>query len=173
MTVNHGQVVIYEVYFDGHTHPYYGSINGAGEVSASSPPDGTISGAVRDNAFTGRRTKHFCYFSITMQKAPVPTTSAYDGKYTGISRTMNRLGEAKSTCAPNGPPAPLTIVNGIARTLWGRPAEAEGYVGPQGGFTMLAPNGSVFDGRINGNGTISGRFVTGGACSYQMVWHKE
>jgi hypothetical protein len=172
MTVNHEQVVIFEIFYHGRTNTYYGSINKLGEVSASRPPGAnvaTISGVVRDGAFTGQGVRHICYFSIDMQKALVPATKGFDGKYAGVSQTTNPIGEATGGCAPNRPPAPLTIANGIARTLWGRPTEAEGYVNPQGILVMLAPNGFVFDGQIDGRGTISGRFVGGGFCSYQMV----
>jgi len=112
---------------------------------------------------------------------PIPagaqgTTTAFDGTYSGVSRTLERtMAVPRSGCAPSGGAAPLTIVNGIARTLWGRPAEAEGPVSPQGVLIMRTPDGHRFDGQINnGEGTVTGRFGgRPGGCTYQMVWQKK
>ena len=80
----------------------------------------------------------------------------------------------RAGCAPSGGVAPLTIVNGIARTPWGRPAEAEGPVSSQGVLVMRTPDGHRFDGQINGEGTVTGRFGgRPGGCTYQMVWQKK
>jgi hypothetical protein len=38
---------------------------------------------------------------------------------------------------------------------------------------MQAPNGYRFDGHIDGESTITGRFTRTGACSYQMVYQKK
>jgi hypothetical protein len=67
------------------------------------------------------------------------------------------------------PAAPLTIVNGVARTAWG--GTAEGSVSPQGALVMHAPNGARIEGQIDGRGTVTGRLTS--ACSYQMVWQKK
>jgi hypothetical protein len=111
---------------------------------------------------------------------PIPagaqgTATAFDGTYSGVSRTLERtMAVPKSGCAPSGGAAPLTIDNGIARTLWGRPAQAEGPVSPQGVLIMRTPDGHRFDGQINGEGTVTGRFGgRPGGCTYQMVWQKK
>jgi hypothetical protein len=103
------------------------------------------------------------------------TTTAFDGTYSGVSRTLERtMAVPRPGCAPGGGAAPLTIVTGIARTLWGRPAEAEGPVSPQGVLVMRTPDGHRFDGQINGEGTVTGRFGgRPGGCTYQMVWQKK
>ena len=67
-------------------------------------------------------------------------------------------------CLQYGPPAVLTIVNGIARS-----GELEGSVNQQG-FVLMRNFRGRFDGRIDSQGTVRGR-VTGG-CSYQLVWQK-
>jgi len=111
---------------------------------------------------------------------PIPaaaqgTSTAFDGTYSGVSRTLERtMAVPRPGCAPSGGAAPLKIVNGIARTLCGRPAEAEGSVSPQGILVMRTPDGHRFDGQINGEGTVTGRFGgRPGGCTYQMVWQKR
>jgi len=110
-----------------------------------------------------------CLFTLIWEKMPAPTT-AFDGTYAGVSRTSEAIEGQISGCVPNGP---LAIVNGLARTLWGRPAEAEGSVGREAVLIMQAPNGYRFDGQIDGKGTITGRFTRTGACSYQMVYQEK
>jgi hypothetical protein len=63
----------------------------------------------------------------------------------------------------------LTIANGIARTAW--VGTAEGSVTPQGVLVMQAPNGARFEGQIDRQGNVTGRFTS--ACSYQMVWRRK
>jgi hypothetical protein len=65
MTIAGGQVVIHEIQFNGGKPTYRGSVNAAGEVSASrqieAPPSNvrqgifTVSGTIHDNVFTGQR----------------------------------------------------------------------------------------------------------------------
>src|SRR5436309_1890510 len=82
----------------------------------------------------------------TFAQTPASTT-AFDGTYAGVSRTLEGTmrGGATRSCPPNGRPAPLTIVNGIARTPWD--GTAEGPVTPQGVVVMRAPHGQQFDGQ--------------------------
>ena len=57
-------------------------------------------------------------------QAPTQTTTAFDGTYVGISRTFEedltpfRAGATWTHYCPQpgGPPPPLTIVNGVARS---------------------------------------------------------
>jgi hypothetical protein len=103
-------------------------------------------------------------------QTPAPTT-AFDGTYAGVSRTLETTmrGGATRSCPLNGQPAPVTISNGAARTLWG--GTADGSVNSQGVLVMRAPNGARIDGQIDGKGTITGRITS--ACSYQVVWQKK
>jgi hypothetical protein len=74
-------------------------------------------------------------------QAPAATTTAFDGTYVGVSRTLETTmrGHGTRNCPPPGRPAPLTIVNGVARTAWqGTP---EGSVSSQGVLVMRAPHG--------------------------------
>ena len=108
-------------------------------------------------------------------QAPAPTTTAFDGTYIGVSRTLEGTMTNYSTrsCPPSGRVAPLTIVNGIARTK--ALGTAEGSVSPQGVLMMRALSGfaagSRFEGQIDSQGTVTGRF--NGSCSYRVVWQKK
>jgi len=104
-----------------------------------------------------------------------PTTTAFDGTYIGVSRTLEgtMLGHSTRECPPSGRVAPLTIVNGTARTK--ALGTAEGSVSPRGVLVMHAlagfAAGSRFEGQIDGQGTVTGRFTA--SCSYQVVWQKK
>jgi hypothetical protein len=130
-------------------------------------------------------------------QAPAPTTTAFDGTYVGVSRTLEgyqpdpagyrnsqTLADIEGVagdlllrarnCTPNGQPGPLTIAGGVPRyngstlyqTTW------EGSVNAQGVLVMHAPLGGRLEAQINGRGTVTGR-LTGGNCSFHMVWQKE
>jgi hypothetical protein len=122
-------------------------------------------------------------------QAPAPTTAAFDGTYVGVSRTLEgyqpdpagyhggaaggQAGVAARNCTPNGQPGLLTIAGGVPQyngstlyqTTW------EGSVNAQGVLVMHAPGGRL-EAQIDGRGTVTGR-LTGGPCSYHMVWQKE
>jgi hypothetical protein len=107
--------------------------------------------------------------------AQTPATTAFDGTYAGVSRTLETtmLGHSTRQCPPSGRVAPLTIVNGVGRTAG--LGTAEGSVSPEGVVVMRAlagfGAGSRFEGQIDGHGTVTGRFT--GSCSYQVVWQKK
>jgi hypothetical protein len=82
--------------------------------------DGQIDG---QGTIRGQVSSTNCVNTLIWQKLPAPT-AAFDGTYAGISRTSEAMEGQISGCVPNGPPPPLTIVNGLARTLWGRPASS-------------------------------------------------
>ena len=106
----------------------------------------------------------------TAAQTPAPTT-AFDGTYAGVSRTLEStmLSQATRSCPPNGRPGPLTITGGVAHTPWG--GTAEGPVNAQGVLVLRAPNGARIDAQIDGHGTVTGRLTS--ACSYQVVWQKN
>ena len=79
MTITGGRVVIREIMFNGGMPTYRGSVNVTGEVAASRPPNGTVSGTIHDKVFTGQRLEGRCSFSVQMQKAPV-SAAAFDRK---------------------------------------------------------------------------------------------
>jgi hypothetical protein len=106
-----------------------------------------------------------------------PTTTAFDGTYVGVSRTMvGEMGGTNETrmCSPNGQPGPLTIAGGVVRwpgTVPTAGGTAEGSVNAQGVVVMHGPLGMRFDGQIDGRGTVTGRLTS--YCGYQLVWQKE
>ena len=110
-------------------------------------------------------------------QAPAPTTTAFDGTYAGVSRTLEgEMGGTNETrfCAKNGPPGPLTIAGGVVRwpgTVPTAGGTAEGSVNAQGVLVMHGPLGMRFDGRIDGRGTVTGRLTS--YCGYQLVWQKD
>jgi hypothetical protein len=104
-------------------------------------------------------------------QAPAPTT-AFDGKYAGVSREVSKNPSARraNNCPQSGVPAPLTIANGVARMPGGE--GWEGTVSPEGVIIMRSPSASRFDGRIDGQGTIRGE-ISGWGCTGTFVWRKQ
>ena len=109
-----------------------------------------------------------CMSSIPVAaQAPAPTTTALDGTYVGVSRTVegfagstaHTTGARSSTggnpendirCSPPpGPPGPLTIANGVARYS-GSANWPEGSVNAQGVLVMSRPDGGTLDAQIDG-----------------------
>jgi hypothetical protein len=69
MTITGGQVVVHEIRPTGAPLTFQGSVNVAGEVSASRLPHGTLSGTIHDKVFTGQRSAaNYCYYSVQMVK---------------------------------------------------------------------------------------------------------
>ena len=104
-------------------------------------------------------------------QAPVQTT-AFDGKYAGVSRDVSKNPSAHraNNCPQSGVPGPLTIANGVAR--WRGGDSWEGTVSPSGVIVMRAPNGGRFDGQIDAQGAITGQ-ISGWGCTGTFVWRKQ
>jgi hypothetical protein len=119
----------------------------------------------------------FAWATPVAAQAPAPTTTAFDGTYAGVSRTLEGTMLNQSTrCPPLAQPAPLTIVGGVARTALGNTSyvgggTAEGSVNAQGVIVLRTPHGEQLDAQIDGRGTVTGRYTS--ACNYQMVWQKQ
>jgi hypothetical protein len=119
----------------------------------------------------------FAWATPVAAQAPAPTTTAFDGTYAGVSRTLQGTMLNQTTrCPPLAQPGPLTIVGGVARTALGNTSyvgggTAEGSVTPQGVLVLRTPYGERIDAQIDGRGTVTGRYTS--ACNYQMVWQKE
>ena len=122
-------------------------------------------------------------------QAPAPTTTAFDGTYVGVSRTLGGyqadpaaypnsqilqstmyLHETQH-CVPDGQPGLLTIAAGVARYTTVRAGTWEGSVNAQGVLVIRGPDRDRIDAQIDGRGTVTGQFT--GDCSYQLVWQKE
>jgi hypothetical protein len=72
---------------------------------------------------------------------------------------------------PDGQPGLLTIAGGVARFSTLRGGTWEGSVNAQGVLVIPGRDGERVNARIDGRGTVTGRYT--GDCSYQMVWQKE
>jgi hypothetical protein len=116
-------------------------------------------------------------------QAPAPTTTAFDGTYAGVSRTLLPIDSGSTRCMQDDQPGPLTITGGVARYNGLRPGRVlstcDGSVNAQGVLVMHCPYGARLDAQIDGRGTVTGRttffvFVRRDRyCSYRMVWQKE
>jgi hypothetical protein len=108
-----------------------------------------------------------------LAQAPAPTTTAFDGKYAGVSKESSRFvsGRERAHCAeyPKGVPASLTIMNGVIRSAVGG---WEGTVSPQGLVVMRLPNAVRFDGQIDNHSEIRGQ-TSGPACVTTFLWRKQ
>jgi hypothetical protein len=107
-------------------------------------------------------------------QAPAPTTTAFDGTYAGVSRTVEGSMEDfryTRSCQPEvTQPGPLTIAGGAARHI-GTAGTYEGSVNAQGVLVLHGPYGNRIDAQIDGRGTVTGRLTS--HCSFKMVWQKE
>ena len=106
--------------------------------------------------------------------AQAQTTTAFDGTYRGVSRTIEGGSSGGSgsirACISDGVPATLIITSGAARnTATQNPMQ--GSVTPQGVLVMRTQRGDVFQGQVDSRGTVTGRLNAG--CSYQYVWQKQ
>ena len=95
-------------------------------------------------------------------------TTAFDGKYIGVSRDSSKTASAPGTeCPPpNVLPAPLTITNGVILGWW------QGTVTPQGAIIMRNPKFSRVDAQIGRDGTVKGQYGDS-ACTVTFVWRKR
>jgi len=103
-------------------------------------------------------------------QAPEPMTTAFDGKYTGVSADVSKYRSRGERCPREHVPDPLTITNGTvhsaARDRW------TGTIGPQGSLTLRNRRAMRVDGQIDPQGTIRGEYH-GPACIVTFVWHKQ
>ena len=103
-------------------------------------------------------------------QTPSPTT-AFEGRYVGVSIEVSSSGSNAGHCAPaNGRPAPLVLANGVVRppgTQWWT-----GTVNPQGAIVMHNPNSMRVDAQIDAQGTIRGE-DSGPSCINTYVWRKQ
>jgi hypothetical protein len=103
-------------------------------------------------------------------QAPTPATTAFDGKYAGVSRESSKTPAFPGAkCPPNGVPAPLTITNGVVGPGSGG---WEGSVSPQGSVVMRNSAAMRVDGQIDSQGTIRGQYG-GAGCTIAFVWRKQ
>ena len=100
-------------------------------------------------------------------QAAAPTTTAFDGVYTGLSREAFSYAESKSCASIFGPPPTLTIIDGLIRARGGM----EGRVSADGRLVLRTPNSWRIDGQIDSRGGIKGQASTY-HCAVTYVWQK-
>jgi hypothetical protein len=177
MIITRGEVIIHEILTQNGQPIFRGSINAAGEVSASHSFKGTgltpgtrfeiISGTVHDNVFEGqRRWGYWCYDTLRMQKvAALGPATPFDGDYIGVSRELANGGAG---CPPSGVPGGTLIIrNSVAFGQW------QGTVSPQGIVSLRTPNGTPVDGQIDGQGMIRVQGTSAAGCTNIWVWRKQ
>jgi hypothetical protein len=104
-------------------------------------------------------------------QAPAPATTAFDGKYAGVSRNATRTPAFPGAkCPPSGVPAPLTIKNGVVGTPGGQ--GWEGTVSPQGTAMLHNSAAMRLEAQIDAQGTIRAQYG-GAGCTMTYVWHKQ
>jgi hypothetical protein len=103
-------------------------------------------------------------------QAPAPVTTAFDGKYVGVSAHIAKSTAHGRQCPRQHTPDTLTIANGAvqsaARERW------TGTVGPQGDVVLRNKLSMRVDAQIDPQGVIKGRYQ-GPACMVDYVWHKQ
>jgi hypothetical protein len=101
------------------------------------------------------------------------SVTTFDGTYNGVSYTAS----GGRSCVPPVPvPRPLTIKNGAAQFAGGLTGDMvfQGNVAAQGNLTMRSSLGSIFTGKVDPSGKISGGVGSaGGSCNIMGVWQKQ
>jgi len=105
-----------------------------------------------------------------LAQAPGPMTTAFDGKYAGVSAHTSKSTGHGRQCPRMHVPDTLTITNGTvhsgARDKW------TGTVSPQGTVILRNKLAMRVDAQIDPQGAISGRYQ-GPACMVDYVWHRQ
>lgn len=177
MIITRGEVIIHEILTHDGQPIFRGSINAAGEVSASHSFMGKgdamgthfeiISGTVRDNAFEGqRRFGYWCYDTLRMQKiASLGPATPFDGDYIGVSRELTDGGAG---CSPSGVlGGTLIFRDGVVLGQW------QATVSPQGIVSLRTPKGTQIHGQIDRQGIITGRGTDYAGCTNIFIWRKQ
>jgi hypothetical protein len=103
-------------------------------------------------------------------QAPGPPSTAFDGRYVGVSAHVAKSTAHGRQCPREHAPDPLTITNGAvhssAKDRWA------GAVTPQGGLVIRNRRSMRVDAQIDPQGTIKGRY-NGPACMVDYVWRKQ
>ena len=108
--------------------------------------------------------------SVLAQTA-APTTTAFDGRYVGVSRESSNAGSNPGAkCLPSGVPATLAIRNGAIGRLGS--AGWRGTVDAQGNVTMHNADSLRIDGQIDPQGTLTAKY-SGAACITTYVRRKQ
>ena len=103
-------------------------------------------------------------------QAPAPGTTAFDGKYVGVSAHVSKSVAGSRQCPRVHTPETLTIANGTVHS--GSRERWTGTVTPQGSVVLRNKLSMRVDAQIDPQGAISGRYH-GPACAVDYVWHRQ
>jgi hypothetical protein len=112
-----------------------------------------------------------CACGATAAAQTAAPTTAFDGRYVGVSRESSKAGSNPGAkCPPSGVPAPIAIKNGVI----GKPGGSgwQGAVDAQGIVTMHNANSLRIDGQIDPQGALTAKY-SGPACIMTFVWRKQ
>ena len=103
-------------------------------------------------------------------QAPAPVTTAFDGKYAGVSAHIAKSTAHGRQCPRQHTPDTLTITNGVVQS--GGRDRWTGTVSPQGSVVLRNKLSMRVDVQIDPQGAIKGRYQ-GPACMVDYVWQKQ
>src|ERR1700730_16864328 len=89
-------------------------------------------------------------------QVPAPTTTAFDGKYAGVSAAVSKSTAHGRQCPREHSPDPLTIKNGTVHSKGGE--RWTGTANPQGALTISNKRSMRVDAQIDPQGTIRERY---------------
>jgi hypothetical protein len=101
---------------------------------------------------------------------PAPATTAFDGKYAGVSAHISKSVAGSRQCPRMHTPESLTIANGTVHS--GSRERWTGTVSPQGSVTLRNKLSMRVDAQIDPQGAITGRYQ-GPACAVDFVWQRK
>jgi hypothetical protein len=108
--------------------------------------------------------------AFAMPVAAQAPTTAFDGKYAGLSADVSKSTAHGRQCPRESVPDLLTIKNGAVRSK-GRD-RWKGTVNQQGGLVIRNKRSMRVDAQIDPQGNISGQY-NGPACMVVYVWRKQ
>jgi hypothetical protein len=103
-------------------------------------------------------------------QVPVPRTTAFDGKYIGVSGDVSKAGSTERQCPRGGAPKPLTIRDGVIKPPTGK--GWTGTVSPQGAVVIRNQYSMRVDAQIDPQGNVRGQY-NGPGCVVTYVWRKQ
>ena len=103
-------------------------------------------------------------------QAPAPASTAFDGKYVGVSAHIAKSTAHGRQCPRQHAPEALRITNGTVQSS-GR-ERWTGTVGQQGDVVLRNKLSMRVDAQIDPQGAIKGRYQ-GPECMVDFVWHKQ
>jgi hypothetical protein len=112
--------------------------------------------------------------SVAIHGADAQLASIFDGVYQGVSNSA--AGSGPNCKVVNAVPQPLTIRNSVAQFDTGLKGTTtfQGYVTPQGDFTMRDHLANRATGKVEPNGKATASITLGGGnCVLSAAWQRH